>query len=65
MTLENPYENSLDGLEIINPVKSFFDYCKERENIRIKRESGESFPWSKDPIFQKGRFLNVFREDDK
>ena len=65
MTLENPYKNSLDGLEIKNPVKSFFDYCKERESIRIKRESGESFPWSEDPILQKGRFLNVFREDDK
>jgi len=22
-------------------------------------------PWSKDPIFQNGRFLNVFREDDR
>jgi hypothetical protein len=57
MTVENPYKNSLDGLEIKNPVKSFFDYCKERESIRIKRESGAPFPWSKDPIFQKGRFF--------
>ena len=22
-------------------------------------------PWSSDPVFQKGRFLNVFREDDR
>ena len=65
MALENPYANSLDGLEIEDPVKSFFDYCKEREAVRIKRESGEPFPWSEDSIFQKGRFLNVFREDDK
>lgn len=65
MSLENPYKKSLDGLEIKDPVKSFFDYCKERESIRLKRESGETFPWSEDLIFQKGRFLNVFREDDK
>ena len=65
MVVENPYANSLDGLEIEDPVQSFFDYCKEREGVRKKRESGEPFPWSKDSIFQKGRFLNVFREDDK
>ena len=33
--------------------------------MRVKRESGEPYPWSDDPILQKGRFLNVFREDDK
>ena len=65
MVLENPYANSLDGLEIEDPVKSFFDYCKERESVRKKRESGQPFPWSEDLIFQKGRFLNVFREDVK
>jgi len=65
MALENPYANSLDGLEIKDPVKSFFDYCKKREAVRVKRMSGEEYPWSDDPILQKGRFLNVFREDDK
>ncbi len=65
MALENPYANSLDGLIIEDPVKSFFDYCKEREAVRKKREAGDPFPWSEDSIFQKGRFLNVFREDDK
>ena len=61
----NKYKLALEGLVIEDPVKSFFDYCKERENIRVKREAGENFPWSDDKIFQKGRFLNVFREDDK
>ena len=37
MVLENPYAHSLDGLEIEDPVESFFDFCKERENIRISR----------------------------
>ena len=65
MVLKNPYAHSLDGLEIEDPVQSFFDYCKKREAVRVKRESGEEYPWSDDPILQKGRFLNVFREDDK
>ena len=65
MVLENPYAHSLDGLEIEDPVQSFFDYCKKREAVRVKREEGEEYPWSDDPILQKGRFLNVFREDDK
>ena len=65
MVLQNPYAHSLDGLEIEDPVQSFFDYCKKREAVRLKRESGEAYPWTVDPILQKGRFLNVFREDDK
>ena len=63
--IENKYASALDGLEIEDPVESFFDFCKERENIRVSRENGEDFPWSKDEIFQNGRFLNVFREDDR
>ncbi len=61
----NPYANSLDGLILDDPVSAFFDFCKERENIRLKREMGLPAPWSNDIIFQKGRFLNVFREDDR
>ena len=61
----NPYYNSLDGLKLKDPVEAFFNFCKERENIRSLRENGEPFPWTKDLIFQRGRFLNVFREDDR
>ena len=61
----NPYADALNGLDLKDPVSAFFKFCKEREQIRIKREQGESFPWSEDTIFQKGRFLNVFREDDR
>ena len=62
---KHPYQNALDGLSISDPVQSFFTWCIERESIRIKRKVGDSFPWTSDPVFQKGRFLNVFREDDK
>lgn len=59
------YAASLDGLQLDDPVAAFFDFCKEREKIRERRASGAPAPWSEDPIFQKARFLNVFREDDR
>ena len=52
MVLENPYAHSLDGLKIEDPVRSFFDYCKKREAVRVKRESGEAYPWSDDPFLK-------------
>ena len=61
----NPYASALNGLQIEDPVSAFFSFCKERENIRLNREKGRPAPWSDDPIFQRGRFLNVFREDDR
>ena len=61
----NPYRDALKGLKLDDPVGAFFDWCRERERIRKKRERGLPPPWSADPIFQQGRFLNVFREDDK
>ena len=61
----NPYAKALEGLELKDPVKAFFDFCKERESIRVKRERGDPPPWTSDPVFQRGRFLNVFREDDR
>jgi hypothetical protein len=39
-------------------------WIKERENIRLAKESGRPKPWSKDPIFQQYKFCNVHREDD-
>jgi len=59
------YAAALDGLQLEDPVNAFFNFCKERESIRRRRESGAPGPWSEDPIFQQGRFLNVFREDDR
>jgi len=67
MTLndENPYRDALLGLEIKDPVEAFYNWCIERDRIRSKRDAGEPPPWTDDPVFQNGRFLNVFREDDK
>ena len=53
-SIYNPYASALDGLKLVDPVSAFFDFCREREKIRMARESGGSPPWSDDPIFQKG-----------
>ena len=63
--IHNPYATALDGLVLDDPVYAFFDFCREREKIRLARENDAPAPWTNDPIFQKGRFLNVFREDDR
>ena len=62
---DNPYATALDGLTLEDPVAAFFAFCREREQIRIRRERGDPAPWSDDPVFQRGRFLNTFREDDR
>lgn len=59
------YATALDGLQLEDPVAAFFDFCKERELIRHRRASGAAAPWTDNAIFQKARFLNVFREDDR
>jgi hypothetical protein len=46
-------------------VERFFAYATAREQIRIKKEAGLPAPWTDDPILQKYRFCNVYREDDK
>ena len=65
----NPYASALEGLEQaipgLDPVGAVFDFCRKREAAREKRESGAPAPWSDDPVLQRGRFLNVFREDDR
>jgi len=44
----------------------FFRFANLREHIRIAKETGApQFMWTQDPILQKFRFCNVFREDDK
>lgn len=61
----NPYAAALDGLDLPDPVGAFFDFCRAREAVRVRREDGHPPPWTDDPILQRGRFLNVFREDDR
>ena len=48
------------------PPKLIFRYwIREREKIRIRKESGKPKPWTDDEILQNYRFCNVVRADDK
>ena len=57
---------NIDQLNIpLSDQEVFFYWIKERESIRRKKEAGLPKPWTTDPIFQKYKFTNVRREDDK
>jgi hypothetical protein len=43
----------------------FFSYARERYDMLLRRRAGQPAPWTSDPILQKYRFCNVFREDDR
>lgn len=44
--------------------EEFCWFIQEREKIRRNKESGLAIPWTNDPILQKYRFTNVWRQDD-
>jgi hypothetical protein len=46
-------------------VARLLAYLVEREAIRVKKEAGEPWPWTMDPILQAGSFCNVRRDDDR
>jgi len=46
-------------------IETFYNFMKERETIRLRKEDGEPFPWTDDPIFQQYKFTNVKRAHDK
>lgn len=52
------------GIELKNAAH-FFETARERYQIKLRRDAGQSFPWTQDKIFQTWRFCNVHREHDK
>jgi hypothetical protein len=42
-----------------------WNWVREREAIRARKERGEPHPWTTDPILAAYRFCNVRREDDR
>lgn len=47
----------------MNP-QPFLEFARERHRIYSRRQHGQTAPWTEDPILQKFRFTNVFRELD-
>lgn len=46
-------------------VASFFAYARERHATYLRRAAGGPAPWTDDPVLQKYKFCNVFRELDR
>lgn len=46
-------------------IDEFFAYTRERHCIYLRRQSGEAWPWTDDPILRQYRFTCVFRELDR
>lgn len=45
--------------------RRFLWFISERESIRRKKELGDPWPWTKDPILQRYKFTNIWRQDDR
>lgn len=49
----------------VHKTQNFFDFMTRREDLRVAKESGQSWPWSDDPILNTYKFTNVKREHDR
>lgn len=46
-------------------IKDFFWFLNERQAIYERRQAGQAWPWTDDPILRDYYFCNIFREQDK
>lgn len=46
-------------------AQAFYDYLNEREEIRLRKGAGFSFPWTDDEILRTYKFTNVRRHHDR
>jgi len=49
----------------LTPINRYFQWIKDREAVRLKKEKGLPPPWTDNEIIQKYRFTNVRRFDDR
>lgn len=52
-------------LTIKHMMLAFWAYIFERESIRLRKDAGQPWPWTKNPILQKYKFTNVNRDNDR
>lgn len=50
---------------LFDKLENYFYWINERHSIYLKRQQGESWPWTEDPILQTYKFTNPFRENDR
>lgn len=46
-------------------VEGLWDFCREREAIRLRKEAGQPPPWTENIILRKFHFCNIHREHDR
>lgn len=46
-------------------IEGYFNFLNERHLIYLRKSRGGDYPWTTDPILQKYKFTNVFRENDR
>lgn len=46
-------------------VDEFYSFMRAREQVRLDKEAGLSWPWTDDPILQTYKFTNVKRRHDR
>ena len=46
-------------------VERFFYWIHERIRIQKRKDRGDLWPWTGDPILQQYKFTNAYREQDK
>jgi hypothetical protein len=55
----------VDQVRQLSAPERLLYFVRERESVRIKKESGEPPPWTDDEVLQRYRFTCVRRMDDK
>lgn len=46
-------------------IEGLWEFCRERESIRLHKEAKDPPPWTEDQILQKYHFCNIRRQDDR
>jgi len=49
----------------LSTINRFLYWIEERHKIHLKRENGDSKPWTDDKVLQSNFFTNPYRENDK
>lgn len=49
----------------VGNLRQLLYWMEERQRIYLHRQAGDPWPWTKDPILQRYRFCNTYREQDR
>lgn len=52
-------------MTVLPDYAPLFEWIKERERVRIRKDRGDPYHWTEDPIIATYRLCNVRREDDR